>query len=178
MIRLFVAINLPSDMADQIDMLCFGIPGARWISPEDYHLTLSFIGEVNKHTFNDIRSCLSNLDGNSFFLKPLEINCFYARGRPKILNLSFEKNPGINNLRKKINYNLSRRNISIHRKKFTPHVTIARLTNTPANRVATFLGTASLPNTDPIQINSFHLYSSQLTKSGSIYQIEESYPLV
>ncbi len=178
MIRLFVAINLPTNLADQIDMLCFGIPGARWISPEDYHLTLSFIGEVDHYTFNDIKNCLSNLQCNSFFLKPIEIGCFYARGRPKILNVSFEKNPAINQLRKKINYNLSLKNISMHKKKFVPHVTIARLSNTPANRVATFLQSASLPNTDPIQINSFHLYSSQLTKNGSVYQIEESYPLV
>ena len=60
MYRLFVAIDLPPDIVAQLQGLCCGVPGARWVQPEQMHLTLRFIGEVDGGVFRDIKEGLAD----------------------------------------------------------------------------------------------------------------------
>ena len=61
--RLFTGLEIPADIAQALSMLRGGLPGARWIDPENYHLTLRFIGEVDRHIADDLASTLTRILG-------------------------------------------------------------------------------------------------------------------
>ncbi|HET6224144.1 MAG TPA: 2'-5' RNA ligase family protein, partial [Dongiaceae bacterium] len=52
--RLFVALSLPEDVRWQLSLLCSGLPNVRWVPPENFHITLRFIGEVDGGEMQDI----------------------------------------------------------------------------------------------------------------------------
>ena len=58
--RLFVAIPLPEDIGDGLSRICAGVPGAKWVAPENLHITLRFIGEVDGGAFHDIAAALAH----------------------------------------------------------------------------------------------------------------------
>jgi len=68
MLRLFVAVPLPEEVQDRLASLYRGIPGARWIDPDNLHLTLRFIGDVNEDTAEDIDDCLAAISMPAFEL--------------------------------------------------------------------------------------------------------------
>ena len=66
--RLFVAISLPEDVRDELARLGHGLPGARWVAPENLHLTLRFIGEVDADEAHDIDAALAALPAKPHLL--------------------------------------------------------------------------------------------------------------
>ena len=62
-------------------------------------------------------------------------------------------------------------------RKFSPHITLARLKNSPIHKVANFLAGNGLFSQEPFQVNDFKLYSSTLTPKGAIHRVEKVYPL-
>ena len=80
--RLFIAIDLPKKNKDELALISFGLPQARWAPPEQIHLTLRFIGEVDGALFQDIKSGLESLDGSVFRLALNGLGCFPLPGDP------------------------------------------------------------------------------------------------
>ena len=83
--RLFVAIDLPETVKERLAMICCGLPGARWVKPEQLHLTLRFIGEVNGDRFLDIRDNLMEVSSESFPLQLQGVGFFPPHKKPKIV---------------------------------------------------------------------------------------------
>jgi len=177
MYRLFVAIDLPADIKKELAAMSFGLPGARWVSDEQLHLTIRFIGEVDGAIFSELREALSFINLAPFSYSLQGIGHFPPRGMPRVLWVGVNVTGGIIRLRNKVEDVLRSLNLKPDDRKFTPHITLARLKNTPKARVANFIATNNLYKSRDIKVNEFQLYSSVLSSKGALHYLEGEYAL-
>lgn len=175
--RLFVAIDLPDPVKEQLARLCCGLPGARWVDPQQMHLTLRFIGEVDGGLFRDIRDNLGRVRRDRFSLRLENVGFFPPRGKPRVVWVGLQKSEPLLQLRNRIESNLVALGLEGEKRKFAPHITLARLKDTPPPKVGRFLENNGLFHSIPFPVESFHLYSSLLGRKGAIHTIECTYPL-
>jgi RNA 2',3'-cyclic 3'-phosphodiesterase len=176
MIRLFVALALPEAVRTRLAMLAGGVPGAKWQREDQMHLTLRFIGEVDERTAHDIDEALATVRAPAFTLELAGIGDFGGR-EPHALWAGVRANDALIHLEKKVESVLVRVGLDAETRKYTPHVTLARLRNAPRNKVAEFIAHHSLFTSGPIPIGEFALYSSQLGSGGAVYRVERTYAL-
>ena len=177
MVRLFIAIDPPAAVKDRIAELCAGVPGAKWVSPEQSHLTLRFIGEVGNDEFADTAEALSGVSAPPFVLRLKGVGHFPPRGAPKVLWAGVEDRAPVANLHDRIEARLQRLGLDPDRRKFSPHITLARLKGARTERVRDYLAQHALFATESFAVSEFHLYSSKLGAKGAIHRIEASYDL-
>jgi len=177
MYRLFVAIDLPPDIATQLQRICYGVPGARWVQSEQMHLTLRFIGEVDGGVFRDIKEGLAGIEAPGLALQVKGLGFFPPRKTPRVLWAGLAPVEEVSALRKRIDNVLNGMGLGPEGRKFFPHITLARLHDTPLSRLGRFLAGNGLFATPEFPVSEFHLYSSELTSKGAFHTIEASYPL-
>lgn len=176
MIRLFVALEIPEEIRSRLFLLQCGVPGARWSKPEQIHLTLRFVGEVNEAMAGDIDDVLSSLRAPPLTLELAGVGEFGGK-LPRAVWAGVRPNAGLVHLQKKIENALQRLGLPSEERKFTPHVTLARLRNAPAEKVAGFLSHNALFASAAFDVNGFALFSSLLGSAGAVYTIERNYLL-
>jgi len=176
MIRLFTAIGLPADLVTRLSLMQGGVPGARWSPPENLHLTLRFIGEVDEVVANDIDDMLTGLRAAPFDLALMGCGSFGSKD-PHSLWIGIAPCPPLMHLAARIESLLQRMGLAAEMRKYKPHVTLARLKDAPAPRVQAFLADHALFTCGPFGVNSFGLYSSHQSSHGSQYVLERSYAL-
>lgn len=174
-IRLFVAIPLPETIKADLARLTGGLPGARWSPPVNQHLTVRFIGEVDGVAYESIRRTLGAIERDPFPLTLSGVGFFPPRKTPRVLWAGVEDEPRLHELHQAVDRALVQAGLEPERRKFSPHITLARLQGTPSNRVARFLEGNALFRAGPFQVSAIDLYSSRLRPSGAIYTREESY---
>jgi len=177
MYRLFTAIDLPADIVAQLQSICYGLPGAKWVQAEQMHLTLRFIGEVDGGMLRDIKEALAEIKAPAFFLEVKGLGFFPPRKTPRVLWAGVEPVQEAGGLRNRIENVLVRMGLEPEGRKYSPHITLARLHDAPLARVSRFLAGNGLFSAGPFPVSEFHLYSSQLTPKGAFHAIESSYPL-
>src|SRR6185312_11679014 len=138
MIRLFVALALPDSVAQTLMMLEYGVPGARWQEREQLHLTLRFIGEVDGRDASGIDDALSAISAPRFSLQLKGVGEFGGK-TPRALWAGVAPNEALMHLNRKIETALQRLGLEAEQRKFTPHVTLARLKATSRGRVMDYL---------------------------------------
>ncbi len=173
--RLFVALDLPERIQDRIQRLCSGLPNARWVSPDQLHLTLCFIGEVDGVTFQEIREALAEVTAEPFSMHFDGVGFFPPRGKPRVVWVGVAKNKELSNLQRKIHNQLVRLQLPLEKRKFHPHVTFGRLKNTPVSKVGQYLERNSLFITDDFSVDVFRLNSSTLSSKGAVHVVESDY---
>ncbi len=176
--RLFIAIDLPSQIKAELALISFGLPQARWVSPEQLHLTLRFIGKVDGVLFGDIKSGLKSVISSPFPLTLNGLGCFPPRRDPQVLWVGIESSDELLKLRKKVESCLSKLGIAPEQRKFSPHITLARTRKTPLTRISTFLSDHALFRLPKFTVSNFHLYSSILTLKEALHRHEAEYLLV
>src|SRR5258708_22637648 len=67
--RLSTALEIPSEIVQSMARLRGGLPGARWVEPENYHLTLRFIGDVDDALAEEIADLLNKVARPAFDLR-------------------------------------------------------------------------------------------------------------
>lgn len=162
---------------ERLSTLCYGLPGARWVPEDQFHLTLRFIGEVDGGVFADIREGLSDVRADCFSFGLDGLGYFPPRKKPRVLWAGVKPDAGVCALRDKVESVLVRLGLEPEKRKFAPHVTLARLRDTPIRKLTRFLEGNALFSTEQFSVRQFHLYSSVLTPNGAIHQLEESYSL-
>jgi 2'-5' RNA ligase len=177
MYRLFVAVDLPSEIKEALSAICFGLPGARWVPTDQLHLTLRFIGEVNGNLFKDIKDMLSSVAAAPFAMRLKGVGHFPPRKRPRVIWVGIEANDSLLRLRGKIESILVRGGLEPEGRKYSPHITVARLKDTPAVKAGNFIAANGLFASPLFTVHEFLLYSSKLTAKGAIHTIEAAYPL-
>jgi RNA 2',3'-cyclic 3'-phosphodiesterase len=173
MLRLFVGIALPPELKLRLSLLAAGVPGARWVDPGNYHLTLRFIGEVGEDLASDIDAALLPLRSKPF---PVTI-AGVGRFADRMLWAGVEKSAALVHLRDKIESALVRLGLEPETRRYAPHVSLARLRNASEAKVQAFLQEHALFRAEPFEVAKFSLVASYLTKAGAIYEDQADYEL-
>jgi len=174
--RLFVALPVPDDVAQGLMLLQGGVPGARWLNRDQLHLTLRFIGEVDGVQAADIDDALAGISAPGFTLELHSVGSFGGRD-PRQLWAGVRPNEALMHLQRKIETALQRIGLAPEPRKFSPHVTLARLKASPRAKLMEYLSAHALYASAPFAVNAFELCSSRLTPNGSLYVAERAYPL-
>jgi 2'-5' RNA ligase len=176
--RLFVGLDLSRELRERLAMLAgAGIAGARWVPPVNYHLTLRFIGETPGHRAEDIDLALAGLRARGFSLTMAGVGTFAKGGRSTALWAGVDRNPQLDHLQNKIETALQRCGLEPERRRFQPHVTLARLDNVAEGKLVSYVQAHNLFRADPVPIDHFTLFSSRLGKEASVYTPEVEYAL-
>lgn len=176
--RLFAALEIPRDAALSLSLLRGGLPGARWIDVENYHLTLRFIGDVEGHIADEIAHALDRVKRPEFMLSLAGVDTFGTK-KPHSIYAGVSASPDLNALQAEIERICQRLGLPADPRKFTPHVTLARLkSNVRIDDVARYLSGRGNFTTLPFKVSRFVLMSSRESTGGGPYVVEEAWPLV
>jgi RNA 2',3'-cyclic 3'-phosphodiesterase len=174
--RLFTALEIPSDIVESMARLRGGLPGARWVEPENYHLTLRFIGDVDDALAEEIADLLSRVERPAFELRIDGLDSF-GGNRPRAVVAAVPAAAELVELQADHERIMQRVGLEPDRK-YKPHVTLARLRDTSSRQVADFLSIRQPFSSPPFSVSRFVLYSSRASIGGGPYVVEAGYPLV
>ncbi len=174
--RLFTALEVPHGAAMSLSLLRGGLPGARWIDAENYHITLRFIGDVEGHVADEFANALDRIDRPSFNLELSGVGQFGGK-KPHSIWAGVTQRPELNQLQAEIERICQRLHLPADPRKFTPHVTLARLRNSQIGDVAHYLSSRGNFSTVPFKVSRFVLMSSRDSVGGGPYVIEDYWPL-
>lgn len=177
MLRLFLGLPVPEDVGEQLALIGGGIPGARWEPPEKLHLTLRFLGETDAGSKRRLEDALMRLEARAFEMALVGVGHFPPRGVPRSIWAGVEAGPELADLKRKVDRIADTRGFEPDRRKFAPHVTLARLKQPPRGRVADFEAHHGLLRTRTWTVDRVRLYSSVRAPSGSRYRVEAAFPL-
>ena len=177
--RLFVALDPPDEVRDEIDRLCQGLPDARWTDWDHLHLTLRFIGEVDHDTFCEIGEALAGISMPPFDLQLRGIGQFPPRGALRHLWVGVAADPGLARLKRRVDRCVADAGVPAERRKFVPHVTLARFgMPPPERRLGSWIAARNLFATRSFPVSGFTLYSSILRSEGAMHVAEARYDFV
>ena len=174
--RLFTALEIPRNAAMSLSLLRGGLPGARWIDVENYHITLRFIGDVDGRTADEVVERLDRIDRPEFQIRLDGIGSFGSK-KPHSVWAGVTPNPEMFALQAEIERICQRIGLSADPRKFTPHVTLARLKSSRVDDVVHYLSGRGNFQTSPFTAARFVLLSSRESVGGGPYLTEEVFPL-
>lgn len=180
--RLFVALALPEDIRWQLRLLCGGLPtrngnGNRWVPPENFHITLRFLGEVDGRDAHYVDAALAGIRAPRFSLRLKGVDAFTSGQRVKAVYAGVEKQPALQHLHDKVESAVVRAGLMPEGQKYTPHVTLTRPKDPPVSKLQQYLVEHSLFKTEPFEITHFTLFSSEMGSEHSVYTAQQSYAL-
>src|ERR1051326_6561839 len=175
--RLFTGLEIPADVAQALSMLRGGLPGARWIDPENYHLTLRFIGDVDDAFAHEIDSLLDKVNRRAFDLRFEGLAPFSGR-KPRAVVAAVAPVPPLIELQAELERLMQRDGLEPEGPKFRPHVTLAQLSDSSRLQVADYLSARGPLRVSPFPVPLFVLFSSKASVGGGPYVVEAAYPLV
>jgi 2'-5' RNA ligase len=174
--RIFTGLEIPAEVGQSLSLLRGGLPGARWIDPENYHLTLRFIGDVDVSVAHEIVSLLDRVDRRPFDLRLDGLSSFGGR-KPRALVATLAPSPSLMELQAEHERLMQRAGLAPEGRKYTPHVTLARLRDTSSRQVADYLASRGYFRPLPFRAERFVLYSSRASVGGGPYVVEAEFPL-
>ena len=177
MIRLFVGFALPSALRTRLCGLGGGVPGARWVRPENLHLSLRFIGDVEDGDADDVDAALRIVAAPAFSLEPQGVGVFGKTSKARTLWAGIAPNPALRQLQAKVEAAVTSAGLAVETRRFSPHITLARLKRAPAGRIEQFIVDHAEFRAEPFPVEQFFLFSSMLSASGAIYTKEAAYDL-
>jgi RNA 2',3'-cyclic 3'-phosphodiesterase len=174
--RLFTALEIPAEVAQSLAMLRGGLPGARWVEPDNYHLTLRFIGDVDGALARDVASILEGVTRPRFELRLDGLSSFGGR-KPRAVVAAVSQSLALYDLQSEHERLMQRIGLPPEGRKYTPHVTLARLRDTSSRQVADYLAVRSPYRSIPFRASRFVLFSSRASVGGGPYVVEAAYTL-
>ncbi len=174
--RLFTGVEIPREVADSLALLRGGLPGARWVDPENYHLTLRFIGDVDDMIAHEIGELLTRVRRRGFEIMLSGLDQFGGR-KPRAVFAATNGNPALLELQAEHERLLQRMGLPPESRKYTPHVTLARLRDASTRAVAEYLSNRGLFKSPAFRVSRFVLFSSRTSTGGGPYVVEAAYPL-
>jgi len=174
--RLFSGLEIPPEIGRRLTMVRAGLGGARWIDPENYHVTLRFLGDVDGTTACDFALGLGEIVGRSFELRLDALGSFGGR-KPRAIFAAVAQSNALDTLQRAHERAARAAGLPPEPRNFTPHVTVARLRGTSSDSVATYLERQGGFSSEPFAVTRFVLFSSRASVGGGPYVVEAAYPL-
>lgn len=174
--RLFVAIRPPDDIRDVLIDAMDDSPALRWVGDEQLHLTLRFIGEVERPTANDIAVALDRVRSPSFELNVVGVGKFEQRNGGALWAGVHPKAP-VGALAAKVERAIQQVGLDAEHRAYFPHITLARWNRRNAEAVDAFLRRNSDLRSEPFQVDRFILFESTLSRHGAHYEAIGEFPL-
>jgi 2'-5' RNA ligase len=173
--RLFTGVEIPPEIGEALSSLRGGLPGARWVEPENYHLTLRFIGDVDDVTAHEVASLLGRVKRGTFELRMQGLTSFGGR-KPRAVVATVSPERALLDVQAEHERLLQRMGLEPEGRKYTPHVTLARLRDSSSNQVAEYLAARGFFRTSVFRVSRFVLFSSRASVGGGPYVVEAAYP--
>ena len=174
--RLFTALELPESVASQMALARGGVVGARWLEPEDYHVTLRFIGDVDRRAARDIAETLGGVRRPKAPVR-FESLSWFGGDKPRVIVAKVKSDPALMDLQAEQERRLRRIGLAPETRKYTPHVTLARLRGVAQVAVADYLAARGALLAEAFAADRFVLYSARDGSGGGPYVVEAAYPL-
>jgi 2'-5' RNA ligase len=175
--RLFTGIEIPAEIGLALSSFRGGLPGARWVDPENYHLTLRFIGDIGDRMADEVCSILGDTRRRS----PLPITIdgldSFGGSKPRAVFARTSGNGELSELQAAQERLMRQVGLAPETRKFTPHITLARLKHASPIDVADYIATRGHFPKLTFTAHRFVLYSSRASVGGGPYVIEAAYPL-
>lgn len=175
--RLFIAIELPDNLKAALGRLRVDIPGARWVPPEQLHLTLAFLGEVEETAVGELGKALALIQMYPFQLSFSGTGCFPNRHRPRVLWAGVEPQPRLMQFAARVHEVVLACGIPQEDRPFSPHITLARLKFPAVREVDAFLAMPQKQELLPFPVSEFTLFQSMLTQKGASHVPIRIFPL-
>ena len=175
--RLFIAIELPEDLKMALGRLRMDIPGAHWVSMEQIHLTLAFLGEVEETTIEKLTGKLARIHAPGFKLCLSGTGCFPNRRRPHVLWVGLAPEPRLNDLVASVRSAVLACGILQEERPFSPHITLARIKLSPSRDFDAFLDQHQKQKLPQFSVREFTLFQSRLTPQGAVHIPVRNFPL-
>lgn len=169
MIRLFAGLPLPDDLCRRLVSLQAGIEGARWVPADNLHLTLRFIGEVAEDRMDDICAALNSVKPETFQITPDGAGRFGTGDRTRAVWVGVSRSPALEALHQRIDTALVRAGFEPEGRKYTPHITVGRLSRARPQHVLGWLEANGAFYFSAFEVNRFALYESHLGRNGPVY---------
>jgi RNA 2',3'-cyclic 3'-phosphodiesterase len=174
--RLFTGLELPDAVVAQLALMRGGVVGARWLEPSDYHITLRFIGDIDARTARDVEETLGEIRRPKALARFEELSWFGGE-KPRAIVAKVKADPTLMDLQAEHERRLRRLGIEPETRKYTPHVTLARLRGVRQASVASYLAERGALIAGSFSAERFVLYSAREGSGGGPYIVEAAYPL-
>lgn len=173
--RLFIALPLPEAIAEALLDAQEGIAGARWVDADNFHVTLRFVGEIDRHTAADLETALGDVTFAPFPLGISGVGHFEGSKRPNAIWARVAPCAPLDELQMRVEMACRRAGLPAETRKFVPHVTLARL-NSGSAPIGDWLHVHGALSLGPWPVEGFSLYESDLTPNGAIYSEVTKFP--
>lgn len=178
--RAFVAIPLPEEVADIVERLQGDLSVGRVVTRENLHLTLAFLGDLEPGLVEEVHGALSEIEAAAVTMDMRGVDVFGA-DQPRLVFAGVEPNAGLTALRDKVNSAVREVGVELPRKRFRPHVTLARfhrrMPQHELDRLGAFLETHGAFRLELFEVARFGLYRSHLSQDGAWYEELAHYDL-
>ena len=175
--RLFTGLEIPAEIGAELALMRGGLAGARWIDPENYHITLRFVGDVDRGTARDITAALAGSRARPALTVTLDALTAFGGSKPRALVARVVPTPELTRLQAEQERLMQRVGLDPEPRKYTPHVTLARLRHASPGDVAAGLALRGLLRRLAFTAERFVLYSARDSVGGGPYMVEAAYPL-
>lgn len=173
MIRLFFALRPPAPIRDALLDLQDGVADARWQDDEQLHLTLRFVGEVDRPLAEELADAATRLRPAESAARIAGVGAFGGRGRAGTLWAGVEPRDSLAALHRKLDALCVRCGLAPERRAFAPHVTLARLPRgfpIDGPEVAAWRARFAGFRSEPFPVDRVILYRSHLGHGGATYE--------
>jgi RNA 2',3'-cyclic 3'-phosphodiesterase len=174
--RIFTALELPDAVVDQLTLIRGGVVGARWLEPDDYHISLRFIGDIDARAARDIAETLGDIRRPKTPVR-FEGLSWFGGDKPRSIVAKVKPEPVLMDLQAEQERRLRRIGVEPETRKYTPHVTLARLRGVGQMAVADYLATRGALSAEAFTAERFVLFSARDGSGGGPYVVEAAYPL-
>lgn len=176
--RLFTAIDPTDEVRQQLRSIqAESELSVRWSTPEQFHVTIRFIGEVDESQAHDYDAALDSLNVGSVECEPYGFDVLPSRRSPRVLTLGLERTDEIMELYKQVSKILESEGLAPEDRKYKPHITVARLDHGDRDAVHEFLQSHKQESFPTFSANELVLYESTLTPDGAIHEPFATYPV-
>jgi len=176
--RLFLALRPPDNVRARLSLVQAGVPGARWQSDAQLHITLRFIGEVDRHQAEDIVASLATVQAPALDVRVAGVGHFGKGPRLEAIWAGIDPKDAITALHAKLDRALISAGIAADSRAYLPHITLARFSASTRAAVAqAWLAEHAALSTAAFRLDSMALYESHLTAHGSHYEEIERWSL-